>query len=83
MRFLRYWNKARFLPQHWNMLLTKAKVDEVLQNPIKLFRTYLQDPGTDINWTCSLGLVQSLKLVLNLTAGDKQAGGRDRGPRNV
>jgi len=42
---MRYNIKAGCLPQHWNFLLTQAKVEEVLENPTWLFCTGLQDPG--------------------------------------
>ncbi|MEQ2305269.1 hypothetical protein AMECASPLE_036060 [Ameca splendens] len=54
----------RGLPQHWNLLLGQAKIEEVLQNPTELLCTGLQESRADIIWTSSLVLVQSFQLSL-------------------
>ena len=59
-------NNTGRLPQHRHSVLTQAQVKEVLQNTTQLTGTGLQNPGTNTIRACSLALVESLQLPLNL-----------------
>lgn len=69
-------NQARRLPQHRDLLLLQAQVEEGLKDLSQLESTGLQDPGADAIRSCSLALVESPQLSPNLVSRHREVGRR-------
>ena len=57
----------------------QTQVEDVLHSPTELVHTGLEEPGTDVVWTCSLFHLDLLELFPHMVGRERQIGARGQG----